>query len=88
MLPWRSCPGCAWRTPMHLLASLQFCADNGIGCFRINSQILPVKTHAECGYDVCDLPDGDEIVRGSRRAVNSPATTTSERAFIPISLSC
>ncbi|QDU44351.1 UV DNA damage endonuclease [Symmachiella dynata] len=46
-----------------LLQSLQFCADNGIGCFRINSQVLPVKTHAECGYDVFDLPEGDEIVR-------------------------
>ncbi len=46
-----------------LQQSLQFCADNGIGCFRINSQVLPVKTHAECGYDVFDLPEGDEIVR-------------------------
>jgi UV DNA damage endonuclease len=46
-----------------LRQSLQFCADNGIGCFRINSQILPVKTHAECGYDVFDLPEGDEIVQ-------------------------
>ena len=46
-----------------LRQSLQFCADNGIGCFRINSQILPVKTHAECGYDVLDLPEGDEIVQ-------------------------
>ena|GEM_PF-69112 len=45
-----------------LLASFQFCVKNGIGCFRINSQILPVKTHAECGYDVSDLPDADEIV--------------------------
>jgi UV DNA damage endonuclease len=45
-----------------LLASLQFCADNGIGAFRINSQILPVRTHAVCGYEVTDLPDGDEIV--------------------------
>jgi UV DNA damage endonuclease len=45
-----------------LLASLQFCADNGIGCFRVNSQVLPLKTHSECGYDMCDLPDGDEIV--------------------------
>jgi len=46
-----------------LSASLQFCADNSIGCFRINSQILPLKTHPECGYKVDDLPDGDEIVR-------------------------
>ena len=46
-----------------LLASFQYCADNGIGCFRINSQILPIKTHPGCGYQVDDLPEGDEIVR-------------------------
>lgn len=46
-----------------LLAALQFCADNGIGCFRVNSQILPIKTHPTCGYEVEDLPDGDVILR-------------------------
>lgn len=46
-----------------LLASLQFCANNGVGCFRINSQILPIKTHPTCGYSVDDLPDSEEIVR-------------------------
>ena len=46
-----------------LLAALQFCADNGIGCFRVNSQILPIKTHPTCGYEVDDLPEGDEIIR-------------------------
>ena len=46
-----------------LLKSLQFCAENGIGCFRMNSQILPVKTHADCGYDMSELPEGEEIVR-------------------------
>lgn len=46
-----------------LQASLRFCADNGIGCFRINSQLLPIKTHAACGYHVSDLPDGAEIVQ-------------------------
>ena len=49
-----------------LLASLRFCADHGIGCFRINSQILPLKTHPTCGYDVSELPEGDEIVRRFR----------------------
>lgn len=43
--------------------ALQFCAAQGIGCFRINSQILPVKSHGACGYDVHDLPEGEEIVR-------------------------
>jgi UV DNA damage endonuclease len=46
-----------------LLASLQFCAENGIGCFRINSQLLPLKTHPQHGYDLLDLPEGNEIVR-------------------------
>jgi UV DNA damage endonuclease len=46
-----------------LLASLRFCAENGIGCFRINSQILPIKTHPTCGYEVSDLPGNDEIIR-------------------------
>lgn len=42
-----------------LLASLQFCADNAISCFRISSQSLPLKTHPDCGYDVNDLPERD-----------------------------
>lgn len=46
-----------------LLESLQYCAEQGIGCFRINSQILPVKTHETCGYAMDELPDGDEIVK-------------------------
>jgi UV DNA damage endonuclease len=45
-----------------LLAALQFCADNGIGCFRVNSQILPIKTHPDCGYRVEDLPEADKII--------------------------
>jgi len=46
-----------------LMASLQFCAEHGIGCFRINSQILPLKTHPQHGYGIDELPDADEIVR-------------------------
>ena len=46
-----------------LLAALRFCADNGIGCFRVNSQILPIKTHPTCGYEVEELPAGSEIIR-------------------------
>ena len=51
-----------------LLASLRFCANNGIGCFRINSRILPLKTHPECGYAVDDLPEGDEIIRRFKKS--------------------
>lgn len=46
-----------------LLAALRYCADNGIGGFRVNSQILPLKTHPQLGYEIADLPDGDEVIR-------------------------
>jgi UV DNA damage endonuclease len=46
-----------------LLASLRYCTENGIGCFRIKSQILPLKTHQQLGYTMDDLPDGAEIIR-------------------------
>jgi UV DNA damage endonuclease len=50
-----------------LLAALRFCAGNGIGCFRVNSQILPLKTHPEHGYAMDDLPGGAEIVARFRQ---------------------
>ena len=45
-----------------LLAALAFCASRGIGAFRINSQILPAKTHPTVGYSMAELPGGEEIV--------------------------
>lgn len=45
-----------------LMEALKFCAANGIGCFRINSQILPLKTHPDVGYNVEELPNGRQIV--------------------------
>ena len=45
-----------------LMTSLAFCHENGIGGFRINSQILPLKTHPEIGYNIEDLPDAARIV--------------------------
>jgi UV DNA damage endonuclease len=44
-----------------LRQAIIYCADNGIGCFRILSQILPLKTHPMVGYDVDDLPEGPNI---------------------------
>ena len=45
-----------------LRAALDFCAANGIGSFRVNSQLLPLKTHPRAGYDLKDLPGGAETV--------------------------
>jgi UV DNA damage endonuclease len=51
-----------------LLASLRFCAGHGIGCFRINSQILPLNTHPQHGYDLPDLPGADDIIQRFRES--------------------
>ncbi|MFO7884041.1 MAG: UV DNA damage repair endonuclease UvsE [Desulfobacteraceae bacterium] len=45
-----------------LLKALEFCRENKIGSFRINSQILPLKTHPELGYDMAELPGSDAII--------------------------
>lgn len=33
-----------------LCSAVEFCAGSGIGCFRVNSRILPLCTHPEYGY--------------------------------------
>ena len=45
-----------------LMASLEFCARHGIGAFRVNSQILPVKTHPQAGYAIAELPASRAII--------------------------
>ncbi|MEM1372201.1 MAG: UV DNA damage repair endonuclease UvsE, partial [Pseudomonadota bacterium] len=45
-----------------LFSAFQYCIEHQIGCFRVNSQILPVKTHNVVGYDLEDLPDVEAIV--------------------------
>ncbi|MEW6079931.1 MAG: UV DNA damage repair endonuclease UvsE [Thermodesulfobacteriota bacterium] len=46
-----------------LKKSLEYCHAAGIGDFRVNSQILPLKTHPDVGYDIADLPDAEQIVK-------------------------
>jgi UV DNA damage endonuclease len=50
-----------------LLAALQFCAEHDIGAFRIQSQILPVKTHPKVGYRIEELPEANDIVMRFQR---------------------
>lgn len=45
-----------------LRRSIEYCAARGIGSFRINSQLLPLKTHPSLGYDLPALPGGGTIV--------------------------
>jgi UV DNA damage endonuclease len=45
-----------------LMQALAYCARSGIGAFRVNSQILPLKTHPDVGYRMDELPGGRDIV--------------------------
>ena len=44
-----------------LFQSINYCTDNHIGCFRVNSQFFPLKTHPDIMYDMNDLPDVEQI---------------------------
>ncbi|MDX1946511.1 MAG: UV DNA damage repair endonuclease UvsE [Pirellulaceae bacterium] len=50
-----------------LAAAIEFCGTSGIGCFRVVSQILPLKTHPKLGYDLADLPGGEATIEQFRR---------------------
>lgn len=49
-----------------LKASLEYCSSAGIGSFRVNSQVLPLKTHPKAGYELGQLPGGKEIISDFR----------------------
>ncbi len=46
-----------------LARAIEYCAANGIGSFRVNSQVLPLKTHPTVGYEVKELPGGPGIIK-------------------------
>lgn len=66
-----------------LLTALEFCRDNQIGSFRINSQILPLKTHPEMGYDINELPGGDKIIKAFKRCGNFSKANNIRTTFHP-----
>jgi UV DNA damage endonuclease len=66
-----------------LMEALQFCSANGIGCFRVNSQILPLKTHPEVGYDLAELPGGRQIVGQFRKCGAFAKTAGLRTTFHP-----
>jgi len=44
-----------------LLSAIEYCSKNAIGSFRINSRILPLKTHPDFGYNIQQLPQAQAI---------------------------
>jgi UV DNA damage endonuclease len=66
-----------------LMGALQFCSANGIECFRVNSQILPLKTHPEVGYNLAELPGGRQIVGQFRKCGAFAKTAGLRTSFHP-----
>jgi UV DNA damage endonuclease len=66
-----------------LQVALHYCADHGIGAFRINSQILPLKTHGEAGYALEALPGGEELVAAFRACGELAAALGVRTSFHP-----
>jgi UV DNA damage endonuclease len=44
-----------------LMRALEYCSAHDIGCFRVNSRILPLKSHPELHYELHSLPDYELI---------------------------
>lgn len=63
--------------------ALAYCADNGIQAFRINSQILPLKTHSVMGYRMDDLPGSRAILEQFRACGQFAATRNIRLSFHP-----
>jgi UV DNA damage endonuclease len=73
-----------------LREALAYCASHDIGCFRINSQILPLQTHPEVGYALSELPGGREIIElfracGEFARVRNLRTTFHPDQFVVLS---
>jgi len=66
-----------------LLAAIDYCADSGIGAFRVNSRIFPLKTHPQVGYEVADLPDHAAIARTYQQAADQALRRNIRLSFHP-----
>lgn len=66
-----------------LSAAIAYCAANGIGSFRVNSRIFPLKTHPAIGYCLADLPDHAAIDRLYRQAGRAAAEQDIRLTFHP-----
>ena len=64
-----------------LSAAIEYCARPAHGAFRINSQILPLKTHPELGYEAALI--GEELIESFHRCGNLARTLGVRLSFHP-----
>ncbi|KHJ48376.1 UV damage endonuclease UvdE [Trichuris suis] len=51
-----------------LQQAILYCAQKGIGCFRIGSGLFPCYTHPLVGYTLQDLPNGQKVTEKLKEA--------------------
>ena len=64
-----------------LYAAIDYCATRAIGCFRVTSQILPLRTHPQLGYDTELF--GEQIIDAYRRCGELARSTGTRVSFHP-----
>lgn len=73
----------ALQNARSLRQALEFCLANGIGSFRINNEVLPLRTHPQCGYEPGRLRGGKHIVAAFRDAGQFAADNDLRTLFHP-----
>ena len=66
-----------------LQAAITWCSNHGIGAFRVNSRIFPLKTHPEVGYRLAELPEHATIEQVYREAGRMAAGLGIRLSFHP-----
>lgn len=66
-----------------LQAAITWCSNHGIGAFRVNSRIFPLKTHPEIGYQLAELPEHAAIEHLYREAGRMAADQGLRLSFHP-----
>lgn len=56
-----------FKNALALQKAFIYCFENDIGCFRVNSKIMPLKTHPLVGYEIMDLPGGSDIIKAFKK---------------------
>jgi len=66
-----------------LRETVDFCGQHRIGAFRINSQILPLRTHPVVGYEVEELPEAAGLVAAFQAVGTQAAAQGIRLSFHP-----
>lgn len=59
--------GLCLENALALERAIVYCAEHGIGAFRIGSGFFPLKTHPGLKYDLDDVPQAEAITEACRR---------------------